>query len=465
MQGTKKKDLATRLAIALDMRQKAKIHTRPEENPLAQHSLDEVVQGAGIGKSADRIPAVNVAATPVKGLAQGAALALEASRFETNKAGRDAKAARRQAAARARAKRKLEVDALVNSDVRPNPKRLKEAWEVVVLLAPIVEAVAASKSRWAARYLGSLVEDVSQVVLERMAMILAKSDYDLDLLHTAAKELRKSKRKIPGDQVVDEEAKAERKRLAKARKWLMGMINNRVMGTLVDLYLGDQNLRWQNIDIVATVMASISGVGEDPLTSRFKADRAPAMLGTKFQRPGGVDYDVLTAAVQAAITEHGLDDLTDLLLADESLRSNGSVRWHAIAEQVFMTGPGNGEHRWHLVQQATASLSEKTRKQLISKAAMTYARNQFRWLPEVIVGVVQAHDVHVVGYGVRPVLASTFEWDYLSCHRYDVDPMGEHRSPLRPALTYASTAEAAEALDEVLDLIGARELVLTGMEA
>ena len=444
------KAIATQLAIALNLRAKAKLHAREDgDNPLDQQPLDQIIHGAGIRKGADKIPAVNIAANPSRNIHPGAGLALEGERIRIAKSAGNARAAQRQAAARARAKKKQELDEIIRSDVRPKRKRLAAAWDVALTLQPEIDRLARSKARWAERFLGSVVEDVPQIVLERVALVVAKSDRDVDVLLKAAKAV--AKRKMPEDKAVRIQ-----------RKWLGGMVYNMVLGTLVDLYTSDENLRNVNLDIIATVMASIAGVGEDPLTSRFKADRAPSMVGTRFQAPGTVDYMVVATAVAGAIREHGLDQMADLLL--DHLRNDGTVAWQKVAEEVFLASPdGMGEHYWDTITQASERMKRPSKAQ--AEAARNWVRHQFSWLPEVIVGVVRAHDVEVVGYGVRPVLASRWEWDYLAYHKPDADPLGERRTPLQPELIYADAKEAAAALDEVLVLIEARDLVVSGMES
>lgn len=442
-------DFAKRLAAVLDLKAAAAPYD-PLANPLANHDLEHLTNGAGVAKSSDHFPAKNMAEHGPAGYE------MEVKRNEDLRAGKQDKSRKRMADARRRAEKKAEFDTIAASPVVPDPERLTEAWRVAFPLVPIVTRIAKSKEGWASRFLGSVVEDVPQTVLEQMALILAKSTKDLGLLRRAADELgEQAKRKgIPGDQMTDEE-RTKRRQMARARKWLMGMVNNRVMGTLVDLYLGPENLRWQNIDVIATVMASISGVGDDPMMAKFKAERAPAMLGSHFQKPGGIDHALVTVAINAAITERGLDPLTELLLDEENRESGGSFRWTKHAERVFLATP-DGERLWDLVCKATAHHARP--KKARGEAAMMHARNQFEWLPGFIVQVVESFDPHLIGYSATDhwaVLASDFELGYLP----GPNPLGEERHPLRPALSYATVEEAVSALLEGVDLIAGADFI------
>lgn len=436
--------LGARLAAALDLQVRATEYV-PDENPFAGKTVDDLAGGVGF-------PAVNMA-EKTRGAAM--AQALEEGRHAEMVKAKDVTVAKRVAQHRASKAKRLMFEEIDLRDYRPDPERLTMAWRVVFPLVPTVTRIANGKKRWAARYLGSVVDDVAQVVLERMAMMIAKQErYDLPLLIEAADELGRQaeRRGVPGDQRTDEERKHEKAK-AKARKWLMGMVNNRVQGTLVDLYTEGRNLRWDNLDVITTIMASINGPGEDPLVNAHKASRAPGFLGTRFQRPDGIDQGLVAQAINAAITDRGLDPLTEILLNEENRRSNGSVSWSRIAEAVFLATPGNGEHLWDLVCRATEHHERPKRAR--ADAARTHVRNQFEWLPGFIVDVVESMDPHFIGWsttGHRAVMASDFELFYLAD-----EP--ERRQMLQPALTYDTIEEAVEALTRHLDVLTGADFV------
>jgi len=476
---TKVRTLEERLIAALTEHTKAK-QAKPAENPLVNHDLASLTHGVGVAKGADHFPALNMAdegirtrgeereRTPVE---TSGGYGMEVARNAALTEGKADKSAKRMAAARARAARKVQFDKIADSPTQPSKARMTEAWYVVFPLVSEVTRIANGKSRWAARFLGSVTDDIPQMALEKMALVLAKSDKDLGLLREAADQIAGEVRikGFAGDQgePSDDERKHMRE-LRKARKWLMGMSYNRVMGALVDVYTHERNLRWDNIDVIATVMASINGMGDDPLTSNFKVDRAPAFLGTKFQRPGGIDAGVLAAGIGAAITERGLDATAEIILDEGNRRTNGQVKWSKIAEQVFLATPsGGGEWMWDVIVQATEHLDRVSKAR--GDAARKHARGQFAFLPSVVVNLVESFDPHVIGWStkgslvarnaegeavrLRPtakdaqthaVLASDFELFYLS---------DQERTLLRPALRFASVEEAAEVLAETLGLL------------
>lgn len=439
------KEVAHRLALALAER--AKVTTpKAEENPFADKDVSDLLFGAGILSSADQHPALDM--TPKGGWR------MEQTRKAGLTAGKADKSAKRMRANRSRAERKAQFDALAQSPVMPDRERLTLAWEVVMPLAPIITKGAQAKKAWSSRYLGSNVDDLPSMVIEQMVLVLAKSDKDLDLLGRAARglgEQMRSSGKMPGEQLDDAERK-ERREMAKARKWLMGLVNNRIMGALVDSYTSQRNLRWDNIDLIATVMASISGPTDDAYINRHKADRAPAFLGTKFPAPGKVDGNLLSTAIAGAITARGLDPLVELLLDGDRVRTDGAFSWSENARDVFLLSPQGGQGVWDLVTQATEHLANPRRAR--GDAARTHIRNLFEWMPGLIVEVVESFDFHRVAHytickRTTALLASPFE-----------QRVTGERGYAEPALSFATPQDAARAIAEhIAILTNGEELV------
>lgn len=420
------------LAAALEERQAATATTSPEAGDVtALHG------GRGLHAAHDRHPAVSMAPR------SSAGAAMEAARLEGLRAGRADRSARRMAAARARAARKAQLDAVAASPVVPDPQRLEQAWNVLTPLIPIVERIAAGKAAWARRFLGSASEDIASMAIEAMVLVLARSTtLDLDVLATAATQLAQAGG-VPGDQPTGDDRAA--KGVGRSRKWLMGLVNNRVMGALVDAYTASNGLRWQNIDLVATVMTSISGVGEDPMVAHTKASRAPAMVADHTVAPGAIDSGLLAAAINAAITDRRLDRMTEVLLAN--LRTDGSVAWAQCAQAVFEADPRGSA--WPLVCQATAHLADPRAAR--ADAARTLARLRFDWLPGLVVALVDAFEVHLCAYEDGTTRLGN-DFDSYLC------PSVRH--PLRPALVFTDAGQAAAALAAHLSaLVSGTELV------
>jgi hypothetical protein len=437
-----------RILGVLDDREAAKVASTPEDNPFHKASLIDVA-------GRQEIPALNMAAkAPDNPLAYD----MEAARFAAAAEGKVDRSAKRMAQAKARAERKVEFDKIAEQPKRVDQARMDEAWLVVAPLVGIIHMIAKSKQRWANRLLGSMADDIPSLAVEKTAMVLAKSDKDLSVLREAAQQLGdKALRtgKIPDEDPSKDERK-HIKEVRKARKWLMGLINNRVMGALVDSFTSERNLRWDNIDIIASVIASINGPGDDPMTDRFKADRAPAFLGTRFQSPGGIDANLLAMGIAAAITEHRLDPMVEFLLDDDHRRVDGHVAWSEFAQDIFMLSPdGDGEWMWDMVVKATEHLKHARRERGV--AARTHVRNLFTWLPGLIIALVDSFDPAPIGYsartgGGRKILASEFELFYKP-ESPGSDPLRERRLLLQPALQYADTRAAAAALAEHLNTL------------
>lgn len=453
------------LAAALEAHSRAKV-ARPEDNPFKDHDLQQM-GSAGLKSMQDRMPALNVAAKSAM------AYEMEVARFEVEQEVKADNSAKRMAAARARAARKVELDKLADSPARPDPKRLQEAWVIVAHLLPTITRVANSKRQWASRHLGDVVDDVIGIVTERMALLLAKSDKDLEVLEQAAKEIAdqtKRTNQIPREMLTKEEQK-ERKRVSKARKWLMQVANNRVMDTLIDVYCRSHNLKWDNIDILASVMANINGPGDDPMFSSFKASRAPAFLGTRFQAPDGIDGNLLAMAINAAITDRKLDPMVEVLLAN--INTDGSFPWTEMAEDVIMAMPdGDGFWMWDVMVRSTTGTNRDGKTWELDRArkargdiARKYVRSAFEWMPGLIVSVIDAFDPQAIGFsasapgGARAILASEFELFYLG-------DQPDLRHVALPALKYATAADAAQALMEhIAILVTGNDLVASAVNA
>lgn len=427
----------------------------PEDNPFDGRPLKDMVQNAGILKSADKHPAKSMAPENPVGYD------MEAARFEALEAEKVDKSQQRKAVARQRQARKMNFDDLANSSVTPPQERMQEAWYVVFPLVTTVSKIAEDKKRWAGRFLGSVTDDISQMALEKMALVLARSDRDLTLLRAAAEEIgeqQKRSKSIPGDQMTKEERK-ERKQMAKARKWLMGMAHNRVMGALTDVYTSQKNLRWDNLDIITTVMANVNSAGDDPLTARFKADRAPAFMGTRFPSPGVMPAEVLAVSISAGITNRELDPIVEIILNDDNRRADGAIKWAQCAEMFFRATPGGlGDHMWDCVVKATEHHTVPSRAR--ADAARMHVRNLFEWLPRLIVATVEAYEPSiVVGYDRgRTLLASQFELHYLCYY-----PESEARTLGVPGMKFASKKEAAEVLAEYLSHLVTGEDVVSSI--
>lgn len=443
-------DQMTKLRDALVARfaadERALRHYEPDENPFANHDV-KAMTNAGLLKQADRVPALDLTSK------FGMAADMEIARRERQDEARTDLSAKRMQQARARAERKVMFDKIADSPVVPNPERMHQAWMVVMPLVPNIQKIAAGKARWAQRYLGGNVDDVPQQALVKLALMLAKSDHDLFALTVAANEIGEHTRstgRIAGDQLSADE-KVERKQIRKNRKLLMGMAHNRVMGALVDNFTSQRNLAEHNLDIIATVMASIGGAADsDPLFNSHKADRAPAFMGTRFQRPDGIDAGLLATAIAGAITDRGLDPLAEFMLDEEHRRVDGAVRWTEYAEHIFKLTPGGlGEHYWDLVLGATTGRRKDGSEWQMDRArkargdaARTHVRNQFEFMPSLIVSIIESFDPHPIGFSSahhRKVLASDWELFYAPAQP-------ERREFLSPVLRYADATEAAEAL-------------------
>lgn len=460
-------DLTTALTVAIKSHERAKTVYQRDENPFANHDLTAMTK-AGLRKSSDNYPAINMAATrnPMLGID------LEEARNAAIEEGRADTGAKRKAMRLARQQRLSQINKVDESPVVPSTERMHDAWCVVMPLVPTIQRIATEKARWAARYLGNTIEDIPQVVLEKMALWLAKqSEHDLDdmlVAATAIGDQERSTGRTPGEQnaEITKEERKERKDQRRKRKLLMQVINNRTHAVLIDTYRNEQNLRWDTLDVVETVMAAINGVGGDPMMNSFKASRAPAFLGTRFQAPDGLDSGLLAMGINAAITERGLDPLVEFLLDDQHRRTDGSIHWSEYAEQIFkLTPQGQGDWMWDAVVNATTARRDGSvwpmdrARKARGDAARQHVRNLFGYLPSVVTGLVDAFDFAPIGFSAnagRKVLASDFELFYAPAE-------SETREFLSPILRFGSVEEASLALLEHLSLLVTGEDLLTSV--
>lgn len=415
-------DIAQRIAVVIDANRKAKPYVA-EDNPMSAKSLDDLAAGMGVDKYADLLPQANKDGW--MGDERLNTVVVEGLEARKTKGVRT-----RQVRSRARALRMAQIEAVVQSPEQPDAARMSQAWAILRPMVPVITRIAKGKAAWAKRYLGAVQDDVTQAAMTRFALMLAKSDLDLDLYERAAGQLADEVERIPGNQVVDEAMSKQRKREAKARKALMSLCNHMVMCSLVDLYRDQTNLRWENLDIIETVMASVNGKGDDPAFSHHNASKAPSMQGSRMQTPGAMHPDVLRIALTGAITDRGLDRLVELMLAN--LNTDGSFPWTANAEQVFLSTK-HGEAAWHAVVQATSHHEDPAHSR--AQAARLYVRKQFAFMPWLIGAVIECCTPQRVAWkqeGHRAIIATAFE--------------ASDRAGLVPTCTFESVREASLAL-------------------
>lgn len=453
-------DLTTRLAMALDAHAKAMADPTPRregDNPLDTADLAQMLRGAGIRVARDMMPTrakkYPTSVTPVPALDKAAIATVNAQRAD--------RSAKRKAVARARAQRKAQFDEIAASPVQVDPVRMTAAWLVVQTMHHIVIRIGDSKAAWARRHLGSVADDVTMNALESIVHIVAKQDrFEMPVLMAAAEQLAGDRKRIPGDQAVTDDMKAERKTQAQARKWLMGVTNNRVISALVDAYRAAHNVRWENLDIIETILASIGGAGEDPMMARCKADAAPRFLARGFGQPGRVDPAMLAMAIAGAITERGLDALAELLLNEDAVRTDGAFMWTENAEAVFNA---LGEPWvWKAVVKHTAGTPDFRRKR--GDAARLFARKAFAWLPGTVQAILDAFEQRGVAWvtaggmevlvgdewvtDARAVMQAPFEAPHPVAHlamRFEVDDLAKMARTLGESLACEASLDAAHA--------------------
>jgi hypothetical protein len=419
-------DIAQRIAVAIDTSRRAKPYDA-DANPVGAKTLDDITAGYGVDKFADLMPQRNkdgwlgeerLNQVVIDGLEQRKANGVRT----------------RQIRSRARAERLAQINDTIERPGTPDAVRMTQAWAILRPLVPTISRIAKGKAAWARRYLGDVQDDVTQTAMTRFALMLAKSDHDLDTYERAAGQLVDEIARIPGDQTADKDASKQRKREAKARKSLMSLCNHMVMCSLVDLYREQNNLRWENLDIIETVMNSVNGKGTDPAFTNFTASKPPSFAGSRPQTPGAMHPDVLRVALSTVITERGLDRLCELLLAN--LNTDGAFAWTANAEHVFRS-VRDGDAVWHAVMQATSHHADPAHSR--AQAARLFVRKQFAFMPWFIAAVVDACTPQRIGYNAN---------NYRAVVRAEFEVLGV--AGLVPTVSFTSVRDASEILAAAL---------------
>jgi len=409
---TTKTDFAEAIVAALQER--GAVKTTPDDNPLASRSIEDLI--GGVRKGADNYPAQRNFTE--------AAIAMDSAASAGLKVGAIERASKRKKAARARKQRSEQIEAAVNASVSQDkpmsPERIEDAWQVIAVLYPIIEAISRSKRNWVQRYLGDLTADCVGMTIERMVNVLAGSNMDLSvLLESAEAIISKAPAPVLPEDASDEDRK-HRKAVSKGCSWVMGVVNNCVLQSIETAYNSDENRRWSNFDTIFTVMNSANNI-EDAYVARFRADHAPKMSGWRWAQPGEFDPALLSVALDAAITDRHLDPLVELFIGEGNTHPGGTFRWEALASQVFLLGP-DGEWLWDAVERESRNHKHPEKAQAIR--AKAYVAQLFGWMPGFIVDV---------------------------CHALPDLPFGDgKRYPLAPALSYATAQDAAKAIMEVL---------------
>lgn len=146
---------------------------------------------------------------------------------------------------------------------------------------------------------------------------------------------------------------------------------------------GDTLVRFEAVEASGTLY------GVDEFLAAHKVDDLK-MCGHRFPAPGNLNREYLATAISAWITERKLDPLTEALLTDEWLNTDGTFRWTEHADEVWRA--------CGLPETALAALpNDKARAEAARKAA----RNRYADLPEAIGQMMRALGHYEVDLGER----------------------------------------------------------------
>ena len=279
---------------------------------------------------------------------------------------RKARRARSAAQRRSREARQDRVDELVEASDPLKVGDVAQAWEVAALLLDTVNTVVTSKARWMERLVGTCADDIAQDVIADVVTATCRSEFDHDVMLDAAMWLAQ------GGDAPSEESGA-------ARKFLMQVINRRTNCRLADAYRALES--YEMAGVIDASLATVEAGIHDAFLNNFRADRGMRRTSAHVRGPGELDQEALAVAINAAIGDRGLDALTELLLDDDCLRTDGTFRWTEFAQLVFdRTGDSS---LWTVVSTSVPHAEQ-------GRVAQAYVRKAFEWLPRLVCDAADA---------------------------------------------------------------------------
>lgn len=207
------------------------------------------------------------------------------------------------------------------------------------ILAPMMEMldgkVTEVVSR-SSRYLHTWTDDLHDKVLDRMRHEIVrtlkkrkesegKKGWSPEALYEAS--LYLGQFRFPPNEVHLEDEAAQ-----KAGKWLLGVAHNATLDALRHHLREHDTL---SLEQLAAVEATGSLHGVDDYLSHAHADRQEGAVGGRFVGPGQVDWSIVAAMVSEGITANRLDRVTEVMLDEEYLRTDGAFLWTEHASKVW----------------------------------------------------------------------------------------------------------------------------------
>jgi hypothetical protein len=267
-------------------------------------------------------------------------------------------------------------------------------WYVIASFIHLIEQAITAQSHRAGRYVSTWDADLYDLTTERLHHELLRQRtkereegkcWGSEVIVEAATWLGKQGN-LPGN-VYAEQVGSEV--VAECAMWLLSVTYNAVLDairTWLRRYStadGDQLVRFEAVE------ASGTFYGADEFLSHHKVDDL-TMHGHRYPRPGAVNKEYLATAISAWITERKLDPVTEVLLNDEWLNTDGTFRWTEHADKV-----------WAACGLPMAAFELLPNDKAKADAARKAARNRYADLPEAIGRMMHALGEYEVDLGER----------------------------------------------------------------
>lgn len=268
------------------------------------------------------------------------------------------------------------------------------AWRLIASFLPLIQQAITAQAQRAGRYVSTWDADIEELTTDRLhheilrQRVKERKDqkcWGSEVLAKAAFWLSKQEN-LPGTvhaERVGEEVVAE------AAKWLLSVTHNATLDairTWLKRYSsanGDALVRYE------AVQASGTLYGTDEYLAAHKVDDL-TMHGHRFPAPGQVNREYLATAISAWVTDRKLDPLTEVLLDEEKVNTDGTFRWTEHADKVW--------EACGLPMEAFANLPHDKAK---AEAAKKAARNRYADLPEAVMKMASVLAENEIDLGER----------------------------------------------------------------
>lgn len=274
------------------------------------------------------------------------------------------------------------------------------AWHLIGAFLPLIQQAITAQTKRAGRYISTWDADIESLVTDRLHHEILRQRlkersnekcWGSENLGRAAFYLSKQgnlPERIHANDVGDET-------VAECAAWLLSVTYNVTLDairTWLRRYAkGPDGAHGRPQDLIRFEAVEASGTlwGADEFLSHHKVDDL-SLTGHTFPAPGRVNREYLAVAIGAWITARRLDPLTEALINDEWVNTDGTFRWTEHADKV-----------WAACGLPMAAYEALPNTKARAEAAKKAARNRYADLPSAIAEMASALAEQEVDLGER----------------------------------------------------------------